>query len=130
MILMGTDICIELLRGNRMVIERRRNYAEEVAISFMSVAELFYGVEKSDHNSENLALVNEFLYTVDIIHSDLDILKKFGEIKSNLGRAGNILADADIFIAATATTRCDMLITGNVKHFKRIEELRLDNWLR
>ena len=38
--------------------------------------------------------------------------------------------DADIFIAATAATRCDMLITGNVKHFNRIAELRIENWLR
>jgi tRNA(fMet)-specific endonuclease VapC len=113
-----------------MVIERRRDYTEEVAISFMSVAELFYGAEKSDHKRENKALVSEFLYTVDIIHSDLDILKKFGEIKSNLGSVGNILADADIFIAATAAMRCEMLITGNVKHFNRIAELRIENWLR
>jgi tRNA(fMet)-specific endonuclease VapC len=113
-----------------MVIERRRDYTEEVAISFMSVAELFYGAEKSDHKRENKALVSEFLYTVDIIHSDLDILKKFGEIKSNPASVGNILADADIFIAATAAMRCEMLITGNVKHFNRIAELRIENWLR
>ena len=96
----------------------------------MSVAELFYGAEKSDHKRENKALVGEFLYTVETIHSDLEIFKKFGEIKLNLGRVGNILADADIFIAATAATRCDMLITGNVKHFNRIAELRLENWRR
>lgn len=130
MILIDTDICIELLRGNRMVIDRRRNYAAEIAISFMSVAELFYGAEKSDHTGENMNLIDEFLYTVEIIHSDLDILKKFGEIKSYLGKAGNILADADIFIAATATTKCDMLITGNIKHFNRLEELRVENWIR
>jgi tRNA(fMet)-specific endonuclease VapC len=113
-----------------MVIERRRDDTEDIAISFMSVAELFYGAEKSDHMRENKALISEFLYTVEIIHSDLEILKKFGEIKSNLGRVGNILADADIFIAATAATQCDMLITGNVKYFNRIAELRLENWLR
>ena len=130
MILMDTDVCIELLRGNRTVIERRHKYVETVAISFMSVAELYYGAEKSDHKNENVDLVDEFLYTVEIIHSDLDILKKFGEMKSNLAKAGNILADADIFIAATATTRCNMLITGNVNHFRRIEELRIENWIR
>ena len=130
MILMDTDVCIELLRGNRTVIERRQKYAEAIAISFMSVAELYYGAEKSDHKNENVDLVDEFLYTVEIIHSDLDILKKFGEMKSNLAKAGNILADADIFIAATAATRCDILITGNVNHFRRIEELRIENWIR
>ena len=130
MILLDTDICIELLRGNFNVIERRQGYDEKVAISFMTVAELFYGAEKSNNKSKNTNLIAEFLLTVEIIHSDLDILIKFGKLKAILGMAGNILSDADIFIAATAIVKCNMLITGNVKHFKRIQELRIENWIR
>jgi tRNA(fMet)-specific endonuclease VapC len=129
-ILLDTDICIELLRGNFNVIERRQGYDEKVAISFMTVAELFYGAEKSNNKDKNANLIAEFLLTVEIIHSDLEILKKFGNLKALLGKAGNILSDADIFIAATALVRCNMLITGNVNHFKRIEELRIENWIR
>jgi tRNA(fMet)-specific endonuclease VapC len=117
-ILLDTDICIELLRGNRKVIEKRRDYDEKVAVSFMTVAELFYGAEKSENKTENTNLIEEFLLTIEIIHSDLDILSKFGELKATLGKAGNILADADIFIGATAIVRCSMLITGNVNHFR------------
>jgi len=40
----------------------------------MSVAELFYGAEKSDHKMENVSLIDDFLFTVDIIHSELEIL--------------------------------------------------------
>ncbi len=130
MILLDTDICIELLRGNNRVIEKRRNYDDRVAISFMSVAELFYGAEKSDNPNENNSLVEEFFLTVITINSDLDILRKFGEIKATLGKANNILSDADIFVAATALAKCNMLITGNVNHFMRIEELRIENWIR
>lgn len=130
MILLDTDICIELLSGNQTVIEKRQTYDDTVAISFMSVAELFYGAEKSYHKMENVSLIDDFLFMVEIINSELEILKKFGEIKTNLGKAENMLADADIFIAATAITKCNMLITGNIKHFKRIEELRVENWIR
>ncbi len=130
MILLDTDICIELLRGNFNVIERRQGYDDTVAISFMTVAELFYGAEKSNNLSKNSNLIAEFLLTVEIIHSDLEILIKFGKLKALLGKAGNILADADIFIAATAIVKCNMLITGNVNHFKRIEELKIENWIR
>ena len=130
MILLDTDICIELLRGNANVIEKRKGYDEKVAISFMSVAELFYGAEKSDNAGENTRLIEEFLLTIEVIHSDIDILIKFGELKAILGSAGNILADADIFIAATTLAKCNMLITGNINHFRRIEELRLENWIR
>ena len=130
MILLDTDICIELLRGNFNVIERRQGYDEKVAISFITVAELFYGAEKSNNKGKNTNLIEEFFLTVDIIHSDLEILIKFGKLKALLGKAGNILSDADIFIAATAIVKCNMLITGNVNHFKRIEELRIENWIR
>jgi tRNA(fMet)-specific endonuclease VapC len=129
-ILLDTDVCIELLRGNAKVIDKRQGYEEKVAISFMSVAELFYGAEKSDNYRENSRLIEEFFITIEIIHSDLEILRKFGELKAILGNAGNILADADIFIAATTLAKCNMLITGNVNHFKRIEELRIENWIR
>ena len=130
MILLDTDICIELLRGNFNVIERRQGYDEKVAISFMTVAELFYGTEKSNNKGKNTNLIEEFFLTVDIIHSDLEILIKFGKLKALFGKAGNILSGADIFIAATAIVKCNMLITGNINHFKRIEELRIDNWIR
>jgi tRNA(fMet)-specific endonuclease VapC len=129
-ILLDTDICIELLRGNFNVIERRQGYDEKVAISFMTVAELFYGAEKSNNKNKNANLIMEFLLTVVIIHSDLEILIKFGKLKALLGKAGNILSDADLFIAATAIVKCNILITGNVNHFKRIEELRLESWIR
>ena len=130
MILLDTDICIELLRGNFSVIERRQGYDETIAISFMTVAELFYGAEKSNNKSKNTNLIAEFFLTVEIIHSDFEILIKFGKLKAHLGKAGNILSDADIFIAATAIVKCNMLITGNVNHFKKIEELRIENWIR
>jgi len=130
LILLDTDVCVELLRGNARVIEKRQGYKEKVAISFMSVAELFYGAEKSDDAGENSRLIEEFFITIEIIQSDLEILRKFGELKAKLGSAGNILADADIFIAATTLAKCNMLITGNVNHFKRIEELRIENWIR
>lgn len=130
MILLDTDVCIELLRGNAKVIEKRQGHDEKVAISFMSVAELFYGAEKSDNTGENTNLIEEFLLAIEIIHSDLEILRKFGELKATLGKSGNILADADIFIAASVLVRCNLLITGNVRHFRRIDELRIENWIR
>jgi predicted nucleic acid-binding protein len=127
---LDTDICIELLRGNARVIDKRQGYKEKVAISFMSVAELFYGAEKSENAGENINLIEEFFLTIEVIHSDLEILRKFGELKAVLGSARDILADADIFIAATTLAKCNMLITGNINHFKRIEELKIENWIR
>ncbi len=130
MILLDTDTCIEILRGNKEVIQARSKAEDMVAMSFMSVGELYYGAEKSSNRKTNLDLVDEFMLSVDIIHTDLDILKKFGEIKAILQTKGLSLPDADCLIAATCLTKCTKLITGNTKHFIRIETLITENWIR
>lgn len=130
MILLDTDTCIGILRGYESVLERRKVVNDDIAISFMTVAELYYGAEKSPKPERNYRLVEQFLLTVRVINTNLDILKEFGKLKASLERQGNLLADADLLIAATCLVKCDMLVTGNTKHYDRISGLRLDNWLR
>jgi predicted nucleic acid-binding protein len=50
MILIDTDICIELLNGNKQILRKREQYESMIGISFMSVAELYYGAEKSSES--------------------------------------------------------------------------------
>ncbi|MBN2049195.1 MAG: PIN domain-containing protein [Spirochaetales bacterium] len=130
MILFDTDICVELLRGNRDILRRRLDEPDDVAVSFMTAAELFYGSWKSKQPEANRHLVEAFLLSVTVIHSNLRILNTFGELKSWLEGRGSVLADADLFIAATALSAGSRLITGNIRHYNRIEELKLENWLR
>ena len=130
MILLDTDICIEILRGNEAVIEKRVSDDERVAISFMTVGELYYGAERSKYNVKNLNLVDEFILSIDIINTDYEILRKFGELKSGLHKRNILLPDADILIVSAALTKCSKLVTRNIKHFKRFENLILENWIR
>ncbi len=129
MTLLDTDICIEILRGNQTVIEKRQNYENRVAISFMTVGELFYGAERSTNRVKNMNLVEEFILSIDIISPDIEILKKFGELKASLYKNKILLPDADILIASVALTKCTKLITGNIKHFTRFDNLSLENWV-
>ncbi len=129
MILFDTDVCVEILRGNQEVIHKRIETDEDISISFITVSELYYGAYKSPKRLENTNLVERFLYTVRIIESDITISRNFGELKSVLQKNGNLIADADLFIAATTLSYCTKLITGNIKHFNRIPELTLENWI-
>lgn len=130
MILLDTDICISLLRGNQAVIQHRKKYTGRIAVSFMNVAELYYGAEKYANPAKNKMVVEQFLLTVDIINSSKAIMRRFGHLKSRLERLGILLADADLFIAATSLETCEFLVTGNIKHFNRIDELKLENWIQ
>jgi len=130
MILMDTDVCVELLRGNKKVLAHRSRASGEVAISFMTVGELFYGAERSNRPDHNVNLIECFLVSVDCIHSDRAVMVRFGRLKADLVGKGLALSDADLLIAATALTHGELLVTGNEDHFSRIPGLRLANWIR
>ncbi len=130
MILIDTDICIEILRGNKKVISRRTETDEPISVSFMTIGELFYGAYNSNKIEHNTLLVEEFLLTVSIINSDYSIMREFGKIKSELKKGNILLPDADLIIAATARKKCNLLVTGNINHFNRVENLIIENWIK
>ena len=51
-------------------------------------------------------------------------------VKAELGRAGNILADADLMIAAISLAHSADLVTGNRRHYERIQRLQIEDWIR
>jgi len=56
--------------------------------------------------------------------------KKAGEIYADLRKKGEIINDADILIAATISANDSVLVTNNTDHFKRIKNLKIENWLQ
>jgi tRNA(fMet)-specific endonuclease VapC len=94
----------------------------------MTIAELYYGAEKSNEPSKNMDTIEKLLLSLEIVHTDISILKRFGMIKAYLQKHGEPIADADILIASSTLEKADKLITGNTRHFERIAGLALENW--
>ena len=128
MILLDTDICVEILKGNKKILQRRADYDGPIGICFMTIAELYYGAEKSRDPTRNYETIEKLVLTLEIVQSDLGILRRFGAIKAQLQRDGTSPADADVLIAAATLERAERLITGNKKHFERIPGLSLEDW--
>lgn len=127
---LDSDTCIGILRGRKEVLERRAAEPDDVATTWVTASELFYGAAKSAKPDANAALVVRFLNTLPVLAPDLASARLFGEVKSRLATAGQIVADADLFIAAVALSRGATLVTGNRKHYERIPGLVLEDWLR
>jgi len=125
--ILDTDVCIELLRGNRQVIARRRQSLDEVATRWITAAELSYGAAKSRAPVKNQNLVIEFLATLPVFGLNLPAAEQFGRHKAALERKGNRVADADLLIALARGTT---LITGNTRHYERIPGLLIEDWIR
>lgn len=128
--LLDTDVCIEILRGNRRVAERRARTVGRFTTSWVTAAELEYGAAKSrdpEHSRRRSARLLEGLGTLPTTPATCRI---FGTTKARLERDGNRLADADLWIAATALAHDAILLTGNVRHFHRIPALRWEDWIQ
>ena len=128
--ILDSDVCIEILRGNEKVIEKRRTVVDDVATTWITASELAYGAGKSRAPEQNTTLVTEFLATLPVLGLDLPSALEFGRWKATLERAGRSVADADLMIAAIALAHGASVVTGNRKHYERIEGLRIEDWIR
>lgn len=127
---LDTDVCIEILRGNGDVIARRAECLDEVATTWITAGELYYGAAKSRDPSRNRGLVASFLQTLPVLPFTEPAARAFGDTKATLERAGLSLADADLWIAACALSSAAIVVTGNLRHYERISGLDLEDWSR
>ena len=126
--LLDTDTCIGLLKGDDAVVASWRACEEQCALPSMVVGELYYGAFKSTVREKELARIDRFADIFPEIKQSKRSMRRFGEIKATLEQKGSRLADADIIIASTAIEEGLVLVTGNVRHYNRIEGLSIENW--
>jgi tRNA(fMet)-specific endonuclease VapC len=127
--ILDTDHCIEILRGNAAVVERRREVTGLVATTWTTAGELYFGAARSNRPDANRKLVAEFLSTLPVLGPAAGTPEGFGTLKANLETAGRRVADADLWIAAVALAEAAVLVTGNERHYARIMGLRMENWI-
>ena len=103
---------------------------EHQFMSAVSVGELYKGAFRSNAKERHLANIEQrVLPAVTVLPYDVATARVFGAIRADLERAGTLLADADIQIAATAIYHGLELVTGNVRHFHRIQDLQINRVL-
>jgi len=128
--LLDTDTCIYWLKGRPEVKERLQAVGlVQVAISVITVAELYFGAYNSACVDDNLTRARAFVRQITVLPLDDVTLAAFGRLKAELRRQGQPLPDFDLLISATALAQGCILVTNNVRHYKRIPDLRLENWI-
>jgi tRNA(fMet)-specific endonuclease VapC len=127
--LIDTDTIIYSLKNDKKVQEKFLEH-EKIPkyISIVTYGELLYGAKKSEWVEKNCAKVYRLKNLFPVIPVDLPIIETFSDLKSKYRRTGIIIDDFDLLIAATALTYNQTVVTNNIKHFGRIEELKIENW--
>jgi tRNA(fMet)-specific endonuclease VapC len=102
---------------------------EQIAISTITQAELEYGIARSRHPEQNRVALLEFLFPFIILDFDQMAAVQYGLIRSYLESKGKPIGPMDLLLAAQARSKDLVLVTNNEKEFRRIEGLKIENWI-
>jgi tRNA(fMet)-specific endonuclease VapC len=129
--LLDTNIVSDLVKNPRgKIADRISDVGEaEVCTSIVVAAELRYGATK--RNSSRLtAQLESVLGALEVLALEAPVDTVYGEIRAGLERTGQPIGANDLLIAAHALALGLTVVTDNEREFSRIDDLRVENWLR
>jgi tRNA(fMet)-specific endonuclease VapC len=131
MYLLDTNICIYLIKNMYPHLFKRvqQEKPENIAISAITLAELEFGIAKSQYPETNREAFYEFLSPFEIIPFDETDCEVFGYIRTYLNKLGTPIGPYELQIAAQCLARKITLITNNEKEFRRLPNLSVENWI-
>lgn len=130
-VMLDTNTCIAIIRRRPPdVLKRFSAYRiGEVGISWATLAELEFGVAKSQHAKQNQAALEEFLLPLEVATFDREAAAVYGRIRAELERRGTPIGAMDLMIGAHALSMGVTLATNNTREFSRIKGLSVVDWL-
>ena len=130
--MLDTDTLTAVMRQHPTVTPKAQAYLKEYHrfhFSIITQYEILRGL-RSKEATKQLVVFENFCSQNTILSLSEEIISKAAEIYADLRKRGELIGDADILIAATAIVNKLGIVTNNEKHFQRISELHIENWLR
>lgn len=133
MYLLDTNALSELIKKRprpRFVDRMRRHPADALFTSTICVMELRYGSSRrADRDAFWERIQREILPRVGILALGLREALLAGDVLAELSLHGKRIGPEDLLIGATALAHGYAVVTDNVRHFARIPNLQVENWL-
>jgi tRNA(fMet)-specific endonuclease VapC len=126
-VLLDTDVFSYLMKegDTRAALYRPHVMDKTIALSFVTVGELYVWNIRKRWGARRLASFEQRLKAAVIVPYDLDLCKQYGKVRAELLAAGNVVSANDLWIAVCALRHSLPLITHNAKHFERIPNLKV-----
>lgn len=127
--LVDTDTCSAYLKGNPLVFNRFLQYSGGLALSTITLGELFTWALRAHVPPQRLLDVQDLLQWM-VVHDVTPVVaRKFGELRAALFDAATPVPERDLFNASVALIHNLRLVTHNTKDYAAIPGLRLADWL-
>jgi tRNA(fMet)-specific endonuclease VapC len=128
--LLDTNICIYIRRQRPQEVLRHFHKLRpgEAALSVITYGELLYGARKSAERAAALERLRELSSLIPALPLPETAAEAYGTIRADLEANGEMIGNNDLWIAAHAVAAGLTLVTNNEKEFRRVRELKLQNW--
>lgn len=128
--LLDTNIVIYVIKRRPIeVMDVFNEHDGRMAISAITLSELYHGAEKSAKVAQNLAVVEAFSSLLEVLPYTAKAAQHYGAIRSELERIGRPIGLNDLHIAAHARSEGLTLVTNNLSEFDRVPGLLTENWV-
>ena len=130
-VMLDTNTCIAVIKGRLPRVSKRFNAYKvgEIGISWVTLAELEFGVAKSQHMDKNQAALDEFVLPLEVANCDPEMARVYGRVRAMLEKKGTPIGPLDTMIGAHALSLGVVLVTNNTSEFSRIKGLTVTDWL-
>jgi tRNA(fMet)-specific endonuclease VapC len=127
--LLDTNIVVALINNpvSRLGERIRSHQSEQLALSAIVAHELFFGSFASSRRAFNLEAVDALRFAV--VPFDATDARRSGELRALLRSAGTPIGSYDVLIAGQALARNLTLVTNNLREFRRVPGLAVEDWL-
>jgi tRNA(fMet)-specific endonuclease VapC len=102
---------------------------QQIKLSVINFGEIEYGLKLNPVGNLKLARIQALLEDVEVLALDKQVAAIYGQIRADLQKRGEPIGSNDFWIAAHAISLGATLVTNNVREFKRIKGLKVENWL-
>ena len=131
--LIDTDIWIYYFKdpdlSHRIASHFKKRLREGLFMATPTYGELLYGAYRTKEVEPQVAKINAVFLFTQWSPMTQKTFEVWAKLKAGLSLRGEPLADMDLMIASCALENHLTLVTNNSKHFQRIKELRLTNWV-
>lgn len=129
--LLDTNIVIYVLKRRPIeVLSLFNENASRMAISAITLSELFQGAEKSSRVSDNLVAIEDFCSRLEVLPYGAKAAQHYGAIRAGLEKTGQPIGVNNLHIAAHARSEGLVVVTNNVGEFARVPALQVENWVQ
>jgi predicted nucleic acid-binding protein len=118
MILLDTDVCLMLLKGNKKILQSYCALPEDIVVSEITVYELFMLANGSSDPVSNKITVEKFLLTVRVLHPDLEVLKLAADLQYAQKRKGLLVVFQDMLMYCLSKRYGARLITTDASRYR------------